>query len=748
MLTPGLMVTTKKWVRGATATGGPLAVSVRRLIPAVLSCSLCLGLAMILAGCGEPTGGRELSQGIRLLEAGKPAEAVVLFQRASELLVTNQVAHANAFNYLGLAHHRAGQTDAANRAYQAAINEDLNLVAARYNRGCLLLELGEFDEAARELTTYVGHRPEAAEGWLRLGSARLRAGRVPEAEEAFKRAGQLSGERRVQVEALNGAGVCLVRRGRGVDGGAFFDAANNLDPKYAPVLLNQAILAEQQRDQILALSKYQVWFENAGNDPARPEVEAHVQRLILALQPALAAGGTATQEQLARLTNLFSRVGSVAEVAAATPATNPPPAVVVNSNPPPVVVAASNLPPVIVVASNPPPVVVAASNPPPVVVATAPAPVLVTALPPHRPGIDTSTPPALRVALEPPPVPATTPASSAILVTSPSSSRADTLKPAAEDPSAATAANSAATEVVLVEESVPSRPQLAMAVRVPAQPIVAPEPDPRTSDITPEPEGTGDEVDAGEPGEKRSFFSRINPVNLFRREPKEKRVTPLPPREDAAGSEGDDSAGVAASAAVAPLVATTSVATTISVIPEPAAIEPARPAYPRYTYLSPARPEPGDAEKAGRLLDEAAGAHQAGRYAEAAEGYRKALKADPACFGARYNLGTLELDRLRPDMALPEFETALVVSPGAASARFNFALAMEAAGYPLDAAIEMERVTDREPGNVAAHLMLGGLYSSRLADQAQAREHFVRVLELAPHHPQADRIRRWLSVNR
>lgn len=731
------MVTTKKWVREATATGGPQAVPLRLLLPAALLPGLCLGLTLILAGCSEPPATRELAQGIRLLEAGKPAEAVAFFQRAGELLVTNQVARANALNYLGLAHHRAGQTEAATRAYRAAINEDLNLVAARFNLGCLLLETGDFDEAARELTTYVGHQPNAAEGWLRLGSAHLRAERVSEALDAFRRAGELGGEERVKVEALNGAGVCLVRDDRLEDAGLFFDAARKLDPKYGPVLLNQAILAEKLLDQMGALAKYQEWLETVGSAPGRPEVEAHVQRLVLALQPMLAGGGQATPEQLARLTNLFSRVGSVAEVTTTPGATSPPPAVVLTSAPPPAVVVTSP-PPEIVVSSNPPTAEPTTTSAPPAVAVS---------LPRVRPGIDTSAPPAISVALEPPPSD-TTSAPPAILMTSTLPDEADTASSEATETGEEPAGKPVTTEVVLVEESVPSRPELAMAVPVAAQPIVAPEPPPGAVEAPEEVNTTQDDDGAGESGERRSFFSKINPLNLLRREPKEKRVTPLPPRKDAAVPTMDDLASGETPATTAVSVAPASEGGILPIAPEPAVIEPARPAYPRYAYLSPARPEAGDAEKAGRLLDEAALEHQAGRYAEAAEGYRKALKADPACFGARYNLGTLELDRLRPIMALSEFEEALVISPDDGPARFNFALALEAAGYSLDAAIEMERVTDLEPDNASAHLMLGGLYSDTLQDVALARMHFVRLLEIQPGHPQANRIRRWLSVNR
>jgi tetratricopeptide (TPR) repeat protein len=737
------MVTTKKWIRETTATGGRLMISLRSLPLVVLSGLMCLSLMLVLllVGCGEPPGQQEMKEGIRLLEAGKPAAAIPVFERATELFVTNQLARANALNYLGLAFHRAGRTDAADRAYQAALNEDLNLLEARYNRGCLLLETGDLEAATRELTTFVNLRPSAAEGWLRLGSAHLQANRIEEAAKAYREAGERATLDSVKLEALNGAGICLVRQGRLADAALFFNAAFKLDPDYPPVLLNQAILAERTNDTMGALLKYQVWLEATGEDPAREKVELRMQELVEALQPTMAEGGRATPEQLARLTNLFTRIGSLdAANATEAPETNAPPVAVVTSNPPPPVTITSNPPPVLAAISTPPPAGVITSNQPPA---------FVTATPPHRPTIDTAAPPVVSVSLGP---------STRLADTDPAPTRPAAQTPPSRPPStnletdepAPTKTPVASTEVDLVEESVPSRLELAMANPVPTQPPVPEEPDPQPSDEAAAPDETGEVSGAEEPGEKRSFLSKINPLNLFRRDPKEVRITPLPPRR---GETTSPPVTPPESAPPVGIEEPDEPAVPLDVPPpepepEPVVTEPARPVYPRYAYTSPALPETGDPERAARLLETAARDHQAGRYAEAASGYEKAIKADPACFGARYNLATLELDRLRPEVALPEFETALVISPHEASARFNFALALEAAGYPLDAAMEMERALVDQPDNAAAHLMLGGLYSNTLEDIAKAREHFARVLAIDPQHPQAARIRRWLSAHR
>ena len=56
-------------------------------------------------------------------------------------------------------------------------------------------------------------------------------------------------------------------------------------------------------------------------------------------------------------------------------------------------------------------------------------------------------------------------------------------------------------------------------------------------------------------------------------------------------------------------------------------------------------------------------------------------------------------------------------------------------------------VVAAHPDEVRAQLALGNLYAQQLRDPAQARRHYMKVLELDPHNPQATDIRFWLSAN-
>ena len=133
---------------------------------------------------------------------------------------------------------------------------------------------------------------------------------------------------------------------------------------------------------------------------------------------------------------------------------------------------------------------------------------------------------------------------------------------------------------------------------------------------------------------------------------------------------------------------------------------------------------------------------------QAIRAYQAAVAADPTYFDACYNLGVAAQDVASWPVALRAYEGALVLKPSDPSARFNFALALEKAGYPVEAVGELEVLLGRSPGNVDAHLMAANLYDQTLGERAQARVHYARVLELSPNHPQAGAIQRWLALNR
>ena len=72
---------------------------------------------------------------------------------------------------------------------------------------------------------------------------------------------------------------------------------------------------------------------------------------------------------------------------------------------------------------------------------------------------------------------------------------------------------------------------------------------------------------------------------------------------------------------------------------------------------------------------------------------------------------------------------------------------LKQANYITDAVIELERVVASYPNETRAHLALGNLYAQQFHQPARARQHYLKVLEVEPRHPQASEIRYWLAAN-
>jgi Flp pilus assembly protein TadD len=218
-----------------------------------LSAVCLLTLVGLLTACGPP-GPRALLQGRRLLETGEADAAVKELKTAVSLLPTN----AAAWNYLGLAYHRAGLSTNAIDAYSRAIKLDRDLLEARFNLGCLLLEENRLDAAKTELTAYTLRRGTEPEGWLKLGLAQLRGRDAGGAEKSFREVLRLETN---NVEALNGIGLAQLQRNRPREAAESFATALELKPDYRPALLNLATVSQQQlNDPAQALRRYREYL--------------------------------------------------------------------------------------------------------------------------------------------------------------------------------------------------------------------------------------------------------------------------------------------------------------------------------------------------------------------------------------------------------------------------------------------------------------------------------------------------------
>ena len=97
--------------------------------------------------------------------------------------------------------------------------------------------------------------------------------------------------------------------------------------------------------------------------------------------------------------------------------------------------------------------------------------------------------------------------------------------------------------------------------------------------------------------------------------------------------------------------------------------------------------------------------------------------------------------------ALSAYEHALTLNPTSLNARYNFALVLQKANYPRDAANELEKLLADYPSETRAHFTLANLYAQQLFQPEPASKHYLKVLEFEPRHPQAAVIRHWLAAN-
>jgi len=570
--------------------------------------------AVFLAGCGPP-GPRALLKGRKLLDRGDYAEAVVKLKTATSLMVTN----AQAWNYLGVAEQRAGQTADAALAYQRALKLDRDLVRAHYNLGCLWLEQNRPDAAKTEFTAYTLRRGNTPEGWVKLGVAHLGLHDLASAEKSFSTAFSFDPH---NAEALNGLGLAQIQRGHPSEAAQYFAAAVRAHPDYEPALLNLATVAQQSlHDNPLALKNYRAYLALSPHRANWDEVNAIANDL----------------EQQANATAnppLVNRQVSSATPGAGEPKTQPPP-------------AASRTQ-------------------------------LASAKPPAQPGT-----------------------------------------------------------VAHANPKPPYEPAPVETVQVQPEPAIVGAQGPSTSAAT-KPSASA-KSQPGQPGGKPGIMHELNPLNWFHSTPQEPKVTLLPP---------SNSNNHRVNPTPAPVASTPAVVAPAPAQPKPVhVVQPAPPSFPRYLYLSPSKPKPGNRQTAARAFAQAQQSEQEEQFSNALDSYREAARLDPGWFEAQYNCGVMAYRLRNYSQSLAACEMALAIRSDSADARYNFALALKAAGYVTDAMNELEKILASNPNDARAHLTLGNIYARQLHDLTQARAHYLKVLQLDPRNSQATDIQFWLSAN-
>jgi tetratricopeptide (TPR) repeat protein len=251
--------------------------------------ALSLLTAVMLCTACRPAGVRSVIEGQKLLEQGNYSLAVEKLRIATGALGNT---NAQAFNYLGLACHQAGQAAEAEKAYRRALAVNPDLTEAHYNLGCLLLSENKLDPAKAELMAYTLRCGNSAEGWIKLGTVQLRvsgsgnaatrSSELSAAEKSFEEGLRLNPK---DPEGLNGLGLVRLRRNHPAEAANLFSRALKEKPDYGPAMLNLAIVAQQNLNQPqVALQKYREYLRLK---PQSSDVDA-ISQIINQLEAQLA----------------------------------------------------------------------------------------------------------------------------------------------------------------------------------------------------------------------------------------------------------------------------------------------------------------------------------------------------------------------------------------------------------------------------------------------------------------------------
>jgi Tfp pilus assembly protein PilF len=188
-------------------------------------------------------------EGIKALDAGKPAEAAALFRQALAAEPNDFSLHFN----LAFAQSMLNQDNEAISSYRKALELKPGLYEAQINLGILLLRQKLYADSAPVLAAAAKSKPSEYRPAYYLGEALLNLNRGAEAEQSFRQALQINPR---SAEAAQGIGMALLNQGKTAAGAPFIEQAVQLDPGFEQALLHLATVYEADKDYDAAIALY------------------------------------------------------------------------------------------------------------------------------------------------------------------------------------------------------------------------------------------------------------------------------------------------------------------------------------------------------------------------------------------------------------------------------------------------------------------------------------------------------------
>ncbi|NQW01938.1 MAG: tetratricopeptide repeat protein [Rhodospirillales bacterium] len=172
-----------------------------------------------------------MAEGMALVQAGRPAQAIPVYENAAKHDSRNTDAHY----VLGVLYKQSGAPEQAIAHYRQAIAIAPAHVNACYNLGNLLAAQNQLDEAIAAYRQAVRFDPKMAMAWNNLGNLLNTRGDLAEAEKAYAQAILAAPD---NVDALFNLGEIQRGSGRQSEAVATFEAALALDPDHVASLNN------------------------------------------------------------------------------------------------------------------------------------------------------------------------------------------------------------------------------------------------------------------------------------------------------------------------------------------------------------------------------------------------------------------------------------------------------------------------------------------------------------------------------
>ena len=243
------------------------------------------GLLLVGLGC-QPPGARAMFEGEARLKAGEPKLAIAQFEKAVKLLPGEW----RAWNYLGLARHRAGDLDGAHEAFQRAMEmagdrrnspEDAAFVL-KFNTGRLAIDRERLADAKTELHAYSVSAEPSFHAYFWLGEVYRKEMNWASASTEYQKA--LAQDDRSAV-AHNRLGMAQLWMIQPSEAAKSFEVALKRNPDFVQAHLNLAMTYQWYLpgNDTKALEAFQQYLQLA-REPA-PGVQALADALQAKVRP-------------------------------------------------------------------------------------------------------------------------------------------------------------------------------------------------------------------------------------------------------------------------------------------------------------------------------------------------------------------------------------------------------------------------------------------------------------------------------